>query len=405
MTRTPLWTVAADLTDPALYRSGRQFGAWRQARAAHPIAWTESGRLGTFWSVTGYELGSWVLKRSQLFASADGMRLGADPASVRAASNKMLVVSDGDTHQRFRRAHAPYFTGRGVARLGADLARRLDAHLDVLIGERAFDVVTELSSKVPTWTVCAMLGVPRQDWSLLAGLAATSFDDTVPHTRRKMASAQIFAYFCDLVEERRTAPRDDIVSALLHPPSGAPRLSDEEIVFNCDGLVNGGLGTTRHAVSDAVVAFAENPAEWRRLVENPHLVDSAVEEVLRWTCAPLHVMRTATRDVQVGDARVRRGDRVVVWIPSCNRDEAHFDDPERFRVDRRGVPALSFGGGPHYCIGAPLARMELRILVRALASRVYRFDLVGEVVRRSADFLLGIDRLEVVAANVQVAPQ
>jgi cytochrome P450 len=397
--------LSADLTDPALYRSGRQFDAWRQARAAHPVAWTDSERFGAFWSVTGYELGSWVLKRSELFTSGSGMRLGADPSSVQAASNKMLVVSDGDDHRRFRRAHAPYFTGRGVARLGADLARELHAHLDGLVGERAFDVVAELSSRIPTWTVCAMLGVPRQDWSLLAGLAATSFDDAVPHIRRKMASAQIFAYFWDLVEVRRTAPGDDIVSALLHPPAGAPRLSDEEIVFNCDGLVNGGLGTTRHAISDAVVAFAENPAQWQQLVENPHLVDSAVEEVLRWTCAPLHVMRTATRDVQVGDAQVRRGDRVVVWIPSCNRDETHFDDPERFRVDRRGGPALSFGGGPHYCIGAPLARMELRILVRELASRVHRFDLAGEVVRRSAGFLLGIDRLEVVAAKVEVVPQ
>jgi cytochrome P450 len=177
-------------------------------------------------------------------------------------------------------------------------------------------------------------------------------------------------------------------------------LTDDEVLLNCDGMLTGGLETTPLAVSGALVAFAQDPACWQRLREHPELLNAAVEEILRWTSPPAHVMRTATTDVSLGEARIRAGDRVVVWIPSANRDEGVFPDGEHLVVDREPNPHLAFGGGPHYCVGAVLARLELRCLLMVLTSLVSSIAVTGREVRKQSNFLHGheIAELTVVPA-------
>jgi cytochrome P450 len=160
-------------------------------------------------------------------------------------------------------------------------------------------------------------------------------------------------------------------------------------------LIIGGLETTQHAASGAVLAFAEHAGEWARIRSNPEIVDAATEEVLRWTSPAMHVMRTAQSDACVGTQQIKAGDRVAIWIPSCNQDEAVFASPDEFCADRHPNPHLTFSIGPHYCIGAPLARLELRCYLRALAREVGAFEVVGQPTRLRSNFLNGLERLDI----------
>ncbi|MFG1955081.1 cytochrome P450 [Micromonospora sp. NPDC048830] len=401
--RTPLFTAGGtdvDLADPHFFAGDRFLEVTREARRRHPVAWTNPERDG-FWSVTAYRPGREVLRRPDVFTSTRGMRLGAGAAAVAAASGRMLVVSDGADHQRLRPAHARWFSSRALADLAPGLRDTVDRRLRELVDRgEPVDVVADLALPVPSWVLFRMMGVPRQDWDELAALTATGFDDTDPSpaaaAERAAAHSAVFAYFFELLERRRADPGDDIVSTLATADHGGRPLTDEEIVLNCDGLLNGGLETTPHAISGALLAFARHPEQWRRLRAEPGLLDAAIEEILRYTSPPGHAMRTATRDTTLGDASIAGGDRVVVWLPSCNRDEELFAEPDRFLVDRRPNPHVGFGGGPHYCVGAALARLELRCVLESLLGQVAEIREVGEPARQASNFLNGLRRLDVV---------
>jgi cytochrome P450 len=404
--REPRWTAGGpdvDLADPALYADDGYQALWRKARENHPIAWTESPRVGGLWSITGYAAGSRVVKHADAFSSAQGMRLGGSAAAVRAAAGRMLVVSDGEQHRRIRTAFSAWFTGRAVA----SLRDRLETHVDELVRRlaaehRVIDVVTELATAIPTFVLFEMLDIPASDREELAGITAAAFDDAdesdAGAARRAGAHARVFGYFDQLLRRRRKEPGQDILSSLASADTGGKRLTDPEILLNCDGLMNGGLETTPHAISGATLALARQRDAWERLKADPGSVDGAVDEILRFTSPGMHVMRTATEDVEIDGARVRAGDRVVVWLPSCNWDESVFPQPDRLRFDRRGGPHLSLGAGPHYCIGAVLAKMELRCWLEAMLRHVAAVEVAGSVARQASTFLNGLSRLEVTLA-------
>ncbi|MCI4066846.1 cytochrome P450 [Micromonospora sp. R77] len=401
--RTPLFTAGGsevNLADPHFFTGDRFLEVTREARRRHPVAWTDPEGEG-FWSVTAYRPGREVLREPETFTSTRGMRLGARPAAVAAASGRMLVVSDGVDHQRLRPAHARWFAGRQLAGLAPGLRDTVERRLrDLVARDGPVDIVAELALLVPSWVLFTMMGVPAQDRDELAALTAAGFDDadTSPAAaaERAAAHAGVFDYFFELLEQRRADPGDDVVSTLANSVHGGRPLTDDEVVLNCVGLLNGGLETTPHAISGAVLAFARHPEQWRRLRADPALLDSAVEEILRYTSPPGHAMRTATRPTRLGDAHIAEGDRVVVWLPSCNRDEEVFPEPDRFLVDRRPNQHLGFGGGPHYCVGAALARLELRCVLAALLGQVAQFHEVAEPDRLASNFLNGLQRLDVV---------
>lgn len=394
-----LWDV--DLTDPDDARGADRVAMWRVARRQYPVIRLQSARHGPYWSVSTHDLARQVLEDPARFTSTRGIRLGATQAAVAAAADRMLVVADGAAHSRIRAAHAPWFRPDNVAAIAEVLHHRLDAALAPMVTGEPVDIVPGLADAVPACVMGEMLGTGPEDTARLSRHVREAFAETpepadaAVHRHRVAASAQVFGYFADLVEHRWAEPGDDVVSTLVHTPRGQARLTDEEILLNCDGLVNGGLGTSRHAVSGVVLAFARHPRQWERLRGDRSLVRSAIEEVLRWASPPMHIMRTATKDTVLGDARIVAGDRVVLWIPSCNRDESVFDDPDEFRIDRRPNHHLSLGAGPHYCIGASAGRMQLRVLLQVLLDRVARIELRGEPVPSTSIFLHGFDRLDV----------
>ncbi len=412
--RTPRWTAGradSDLADPHLYTDEEHLEMWRQARREHPVAWTESALAGGFWSVVTHAEGSEVIKRPGVFVSAQGMRLQSNPAGVRAAAGRMLVVSDGAEHRRLRGVHQAWFNARSVAALVPTLGSRIEERLGALLDRGdSFDAIAELTAEIPRWALFELLGVAEEDQDTLAATMTAAFDDSDPgplgEAARTAAHTSIFGYFEDLLDQRREEPGDDIVSALTEAaPDGVP-LSDDEILLNCDGLMNGGLETTSHALAGALLVLGRRPEVWRALREDPGLIDTAIEEILRWTSPALHAMRTATEDTVLGDVRIAAGDRVAVWYPSCNRDEKVFPDPDTFRIDRRPNPHIAFGGGPHYCIGATLTRLEVRCLLTTAIERVADIEVVGDAVRRPSNFLQGLSDLRIgLTAGRRPAPR
>ncbi|PIB80160.1 cytochrome P450 [Mycobacterium celatum] len=399
--RWPMWQLDAasgDPADPSFHAAPNRYQVWEAARRAHPVAWTHSVSHGEFWSVTTHQLAREVLQNPRDFASGSGMRLGSNARAVALASGKMLVVTDGANHRRLRAAHSAWLSSSAVDRMQSAIEDDIEKLLAELIaGGCTFDAVKDLGAVIARQVLARVLGIPHADWAKLGRLTDAAYATNVAQDAAE-AHGELFMYLDELLQQRRADPQDDFVTALSQTTVDGRPLSDDEILLNCDGMLTGGLETTPLAVSGAIVAFARDPGCWQQLREHPELFKSAVEEILRWTSPPGHVMRTATSDVVLGGARIRSGDRVVVWIPSANRDEAAFPDGERFIVDRDPNPHLSFGGGPHYCVGAVLARLELRSLLTVLARRVSSIAVTGREVLRQSNFLHGQEIAEVTVA-------
>ena len=396
--RWPIWQPDATPTDPAapsFQAAPSRFEVWQVARREHPVAWTDSATHGEFWSVTTHHFARQVLQNPRHFASSAGMRLGANARAVALASGKMLVVTDGANHRRLRAPHSAWLSSSVIDRMHSDIERDIENLLaDLIEWGGSFDAVKDLGAIIARQVLARVLGIPHADWVKLGRLTDAAYATNVPQHAAE-AHALLLMYLNDLLQQRRANPQDDFVTALSKTTVDGRPLTDDEILLNCDGMLSGGLETTPLAVSGALVAFAQDPACWQRLRPHPELFESAVEEILRWTSPPAHVLRTAITDISLGEARIRSGDRVVVWIPSANRDEAMFPDGERFVVDRDPNPHLSFGGGPHYCVGAVLARLELRCLLTVLARLVSSIAVTGREVRRHSNFLHGHEIAEV----------
>jgi cytochrome P450 len=402
--RWPIWQPDATPTDPAspsFHAAPSRFTMWEVARREHPVAWTDSATNGEFWSVTTHGFAREVLQNPRHFASTAGMRLGSNARAIALASGKMLVVTDGANHRRLRAAHSAWLSSSAIDGMGSDIERDIEnLFADLFVGGGSFDAVKDLGAIIARQVLARVLGIRQADWAKLGRLTDAAYATNVAQDFAE-AHGELLMYLDDLLQQRRTNPQNDFVTALSQATVDGRPLTDDEILLNLDGMLTGGLETTPLAVSGALVAFAQDPACWQRLREHPELFNSAVEEILRWTSPPGHVMRTAIADISIGEARIRSGDRVVVWIPSANRDEAVFPDGERFVVDRDPNPHLSFGGGPHYCVGAVLARLELRSLLTVLARLVSSIALTGREVLRQSNFLHGYEIAEVTVVPVR----
>jgi cholest-4-en-3-one 26-monooxygenase len=246
--------------------------------------------------------------------------------------------------------------------------------------------------------------VPREDWRLMfdwtnqiAGSSDPEFQvaGETPQSNIQNVRDNLFQYFMTLAEKRRAEPRDDIVSVLVSSSIDGRPMPTMELLSYFLLLVVAGNETTRNAASGGLLALIENPDEFAKLRANPDLVDSAVEEVVRWTAPVIQFCRTPVEDVELYGKRIRAGDSMCLFYPSANRDEDVFEDPDVFRIDRRPNPHLGFGIGEHFCLGANLARLELREIFRALAERLEEVELAGRFERVRSSFLGGVKRMPI----------
>jgi cytochrome P450 len=403
----PLRVQDVDLADFELFVQGPPHAVWRLLRAEAPVHWNAgTEHFPGFWSVTHYADVVAVSRETTTYSSRRGVSMMVDPANPTPASGagKMLITIDPPQHVRLRRLVNKAFTPRMVAQLEPSVRAITRRILDAVAPRGACDFVTDIAAQLPLGVICAMMGVPHEDWGLMFTLtnrvlgAEDPEYQTVAGDGRETANQglrEMFAYFARLVTARRQAPRDDLLSALTGAAIDGEALTDEEILYFCYLLILAGNETTRNAISSGMLALYEHPTERARLAADAALLPTAVEEILRWTSPVMHMARYVTRDTVLHGQPLRAGERVLLWYPSANRDAAVFPDADRFDVGRTPNEHMAFGLGEHFCLGAGLARQEVRVMVEALLARLPDLALAGPVERLRSSFIGGIKHMPV----------
>jgi cytochrome P450 len=382
-----------DLTDPATFVGPGLTELWRRLRRERPVHLHPATAWGQdFWVLTRYDDVLSVYKDPVRFSSRQGNMLTSLLAGGDAAGGKLLAVTDPPRHTAVRTMLLRSFSPRVLRGVADRVQARADKLVTAAVAAGNCDFASAVAEQLPMGTICDLLGVPEPDRPALLRLSksALSSDEAAQTDEEtRLARNEILLYFADLAQERRTSPREDVVSALVTCRIDGEPLTDEEVVLNCYGLILAGDETARLATIGTVVAFAQHPGQWRALQEERVPLAVAVDEILRWTTPAMHLGRTASTDVSIGGRTIRKGDLVTVWNASANRDEAVFADPEVFDLARTPNRHLAFGHGPHFCLGAYLGRAEVAAVVDALRRRVAEIALLAEPRPVYSTFLRG----------------
>ncbi|MER7728152.1 cytochrome P450 [Streptomyces sp. NPDC096323] len=389
--------LSADLLDPQVHATRDLTEVFGWLREHDPVHWHD-GAPG-FWSVTRHADVMRVVRDEQRFTSLRGNMLATLLRGHDPGAGKMLVVSDGPYHKALRRLLMSGFGPRFLGPITESIARATRTQLRALVARGGGDFVSEVAAQVPLQAICELLGVPARDRGEILELTNSAMLAAPPgeamSSQARIAQSELLLYYISLAAERRDAPGSDIVSLLVQGEVDGRRLTEEEVLLNCYNLIIGGDETARLAMAGGLLALVEHPAQWARLRSDPGLVDSAVEEVLRWTTPARHVGRTVLSDTGLGGRTLRAGDVVVLWNIAANRDPAVFSEPEVFDLARTPNRHLTFGYGPHFCIGAQLARAEIRTMLTELRTTVSAIGLTSEATRIPSTFITGLETLPV----------
>ena len=366
----------------------------------------EPGNGPGFWVVTRYNDVVAINRDGQSFSSEQsrGGVVALDDIEARqelSNEGRMMLTMDAPDHTRYRALVNKGFTPRMINMLHAPIRAMVTQILDRALAKRECDFVSDIAAELPLQVIAQMLGVPYEDrhklfaWSnRLIGSKDPEYSVSVDEARG--AAMEMYMYSNELASRRRADPHDDIVTALLNAEVDGDRLS--EIDFNLFFLLLAVAGneTTRNALSHGLNTLIDHPDQYRMLVEDPSLVPSATEEILRWASPVMYFRRNVTRDIEVNGHQFKAGDKVSIWYISANRDEREFADPFAFNIKRTPNEHVAFGGGgPHFCLGANLARMEMNLMFEELVRRVASVERIGEVKRLRSNFVNGIKHLPV----------
>ncbi len=408
MTSTP---ADVDLSDLDVFEQGRAWEAFDVLREHEPLHWNDEPAPNSgFWSLTRHADIVRVTRDEQTFSSEVGGANLEELDDEQIEVRKSMLETDGLRHQALRRLTQREFTARSLVGYESFLRGLTRTTVDAAFAQGSFDFVHEISADFPIRVLARLLDVPEADapqlieWgNRMVGNSDPDYADVLadsPESEeyrllpfRSPAAVEVFEYGFELARQRRGAGGTDLVSILADqtPEDGQP-LSERDFRNYFLLLVVAGNETTRHAISHSMAALLEHPDQLALLQERPELIPGAVEEFLRWASPVYHFRRTATRDVELYGKTIRAGEKVVVWFASANRDAAVFDDPYRFDVTRRRVDHLTFGkGGPHFCLGNQLARLELRVMFEELVPRLRPpLAATGPVTRVRSNFINGI---------------
>jgi cholest-4-en-3-one 26-monooxygenase len=354
------------------------------------------------WVISRHEDVRAISRDPDTFSSADGIHL-RKTATHQFRPN--MINMDDPAHQRIRKLVSSGFTPRVLRTFKEHYSELVRQVVDrALVAGDTFDGVRALAAELPLLAICEIAGAPAEDrfrifeWSNV--ILSSEDPQYVPTPDAfQQAVLDLINYAGELADRKRREPGDDLISALVGPDGQLP-LTDEEYEGLVLLLLAAGNETTRSAIAHGLLAFAEHPDQWAVLRANPdEVLDTAIEEIIRWASPVNYMARTATRDVELHGRHIRTGDKVVLLYSSANRDESVFDDPDRFDVRRSPNHHLGFGFGPHFCLGATLARIELRAIFEVLIPRVARFELAGPVTRARSSFLNAIKELPLRVAS------
>jgi cytochrome P450 len=408
MLPSPVPLSQVDLTDLDAFARNEAWGQFDTLRREAPVFWNpERAPNSGFWAITRHADIVEIGKDPETFTSTKFVNLEELDEEYMDLRRSMLET-DGVRHQALRKLLLRDFGGRILQRYEDFLRDLTRVTVETALRRDEFDFVTEIAAEVPIRVLGRLLGVPENqtgqliDWGdqIIANTDPdyaqirldTSESDQYKHLPfRSPASIEVFEYGRQLAAERRGGEGEDLVSKLVNriPEDGKP-LSTTDLDNYFLLLVVAGNETTRHAISHAMLALIENPDQMTYLQAHPEQVRSAVEELLRWASPVYHFRRTTTTDVELHGEKIRTGDKVVMWFASGNRDEEVFPSPYTFDVTRSAGDHLTFGKGPHGCLGGLLARMEIRAMFETLLPRLESIELAGEVKRIRSNFVNGI---------------
>ena len=405
---------AVDITSHDTYVDGVPRDAFRELRHHDPVHWTEEADGGRgFWSLTKYDDVLLASRSTDIYSSRSGIRLEDMDADELEARRTMMEM-DSPEHTKLRRLVSRPFAPKSVAEY-EDAVRQLAAEiLDDVDTSKEFNFVREVARELPMRMLGRVLGLPDEDLEWLVGRGDALIGNSDPDFTdfvvdqvdtseyrllpfRSPVAIELFEYAAQALEERRLTPTHDVLSALLEPNAEGESLDDLALKNFFTLMVAAGNDTTRYTMTGGLLALIERPEIYDAiptmdLDERKQLV----EEMLRWTTVTMHFRRTLTSDIELRGKHLKAGDKVVLWYTSANYDEDHFESPDEFRPDRSPNDHMAFGlHSPHLCLGAHLARLEIRVLFEEMAKRWKRVELVGEPEHLRSNFIGGIKQLTV----------
>jgi cytochrome P450 len=389
-----------DLNDPGAFLRGVPHHWFRRLRREAPVYWQEEEGGPGFWVVTRYHDLRQVSLNQVIFSSAQGTNIrDVGPESLPMIQSIMLNM-DPPQHVKYRRLVQKGFTPRRVKMLESRIRDLCTQIIDRVAGRGECEFVGDLAAELPLQVICEMVGVPLEDRHLIYDLSnrLIGFDDPDFQTTEedgKVAAAEMYAYAQGLFEKREANPGDDVVSRLVDAEVDGARLTPHEFNSFFLLLMVAGNETTRTAASHGMHLLVRHPEQRQRLLDDPSLIPSAVEEIVRFEPPVMYFRRTATRDTELRDVEIRAGEKVTIWYTSANRDEDVFPHPDTFDITRSPNEHLGFGIGEHYCLGANLARLELKVIFEELLRRLPDIELTDEPRMLRSNFINAIKYMPV----------
>ena len=370
-----------------------------------------------FWVFTKHEDVINVGRNAKVFSSAAhlGGVVGLEDLSPQAQAaqeegsafvGRMMLYMDPPDHTRYRATVYPTFRPRIINALEDHIRERCVHILDEAIAKGECDFVVDIAAEVPLQAIAELLGVPMEDrhkifdWSNRM-IGSEDPEYAVEEARIQEAQVEMFMYSQELAADRRANPQKDIITTLLNAEVEGHKLDDLDFNLFFLLLAVAGNETTRNAISHGMAALLDNPDQYADLVEDPSLQHTTTEEILRWASPVMYFRRNTTEDIEIRGQQIKAGDKVSLWYISANRDEEVFDDPFRFDIRRHPNDHIAFGGGPHFCLGNALARLEINVLFEELTKRVTKIESVGDLSRLRSNFIAGIKHLPVRFTDVR----
>ena len=391
------------------FQNGQPHDIFTRLRKEAPVYWHEEYlpfEKG-FWALTKHEDIVRVSKDPKTFSSAKPgilMTYGdpeqSDPVATAALVSNMIAM-DPPQHQVYRKMVSPKFSPKSVRDMEEGLRNKIRGLLDEAAKKNEFNFVTEISEKIPLWVLCEMMGIEESERQKIRDIVnnltdASSNQDPENALQIWVSYMELFKMGRDMIEDRRKSPSDDLMSIVANSRVEGKGLPQELLDGFMLLMVIAGNETTRNTMTGGLIALQENPKEKQKLIDEPSLISNAADEMLRWVSSVVYMRRTASCDTEIRGQLIKKGDKVVMWYGSANRDEEIFKDAHLFRVDRDDAKKhIAFGAGEHLCLGNRIGQFQIRVLYEEILARFPEIEVISEPTRIPSNFLDGISHLKV----------